>query len=85
MPKLAEAFDIFEPVLSAYPDGYEFGENGRYYDCVARPVKHFKAFFKLARLFKDLDLKGFNCFPLRRSFSPCYIHIDTVILCHNIL
>ncbi|KAI8048543.1 hypothetical protein BDF22DRAFT_779126 [Syncephalis plumigaleata] len=49
------------------------------------PVKHFKAFFELARVFPRIRLKAFNCFPLRRSFSPCYIHIDITILCHNIL
>ncbi|KAI8055709.1 hypothetical protein BDF22DRAFT_617894 [Syncephalis plumigaleata] len=80
----AKAFNRFKNVLSAYPDGYTFEKN-IYYDCVARPVKHFKAFFELAHLFPRIGLKPFNCFPLRRSFSPCYIHIDTVILCQNIL
>ncbi|KAI8047867.1 hypothetical protein BDF22DRAFT_462002 [Syncephalis plumigaleata] len=84
-PTFTEAFDTFKDVLDAYTEGYDFGENGLYYDCKANPVKHFKAFFKLARLFDDLELKPFNCFPLRRSFSPCYVHIDTVILCENIL
>ncbi|KAI8048893.1 hypothetical protein BDF22DRAFT_761212, partial [Syncephalis plumigaleata] len=41
--------------------------------------------FELARVFPRIHLKAFNCFPLRRSFSPCYVHIDTVILCRNIL
>ncbi|KAI8053393.1 hypothetical protein BDF22DRAFT_644463, partial [Syncephalis plumigaleata] len=84
MPKLAEAFDVFEPVLKAYPERYRF-EKSIYYDCVARPVKHFKAFLELARLFRKLGLKGFNCFPLRRSYSPCYVHIDTKILCEIFL
>ncbi|KAI8050517.1 hypothetical protein BDF22DRAFT_606655, partial [Syncephalis plumigaleata] len=75
-PMSAKAFNRFKNVLSAYPDGYTFEKN-IYYDCVARPVKHFKAFFELARLFPRIGLKPFNCFPLRRSFSPCYIHIDT--------
>ncbi|KAI8055234.1 hypothetical protein BDF22DRAFT_618639 [Syncephalis plumigaleata] len=81
----AGAFNKFKGVLNAYGKDYKFGTNGIYYDCKQHPVKHFKAFLELARLFKKLDLKPFNCFPLRRSFSPCYVHIDTVILCHNIL
>ncbi|KAI8056096.1 hypothetical protein BDF22DRAFT_324147 [Syncephalis plumigaleata] len=81
----AGAYNKFKGVLNAYGKDYKFGTNGIYYDCKQHPVKHFKAFLELARLFKKLDLKPFNCFPLRRSFSPCYVHIDTVILCHNIL
>ncbi|KAI8054313.1 hypothetical protein BDF22DRAFT_775088 [Syncephalis plumigaleata] len=84
-PELAEAFDVFEPVLKAYPDNYEFEKDHIYYDCKANPAMHFKAFYKLALLFEALGLKAFECFPMRRSFSPCYIHIDTVILCQNIL
>ncbi|KAI8055172.1 hypothetical protein BDF22DRAFT_765571, partial [Syncephalis plumigaleata] len=84
-PTFTKAFDKFKDVLDAYTDGYDFGENGLYYDCKENPVKHFKAFFELACLFDDLELKPFNCFPLRRSFSPCYIHIDIDILCQNIL
>ncbi|KAI8053319.1 hypothetical protein BDF22DRAFT_619988 [Syncephalis plumigaleata] len=79
-PKLAEAFDKFKNVLDAYPEGYKLA----YYNCVANPAMHLKAFYKLACLFEALDLKAFECFPLRRSFSPCYIHIDTTILCNNI-
>ncbi|KAI8052311.1 hypothetical protein BDF22DRAFT_620765, partial [Syncephalis plumigaleata] len=82
---LAEAFDKFEDVLSAYPEGYEFEKDSIYYDCKANPAMHFKAFYKLDLLFEDLKLKAFECFPLRRSFSPCYIHIDTEIVCKNIL
>ncbi|KAI8058110.1 hypothetical protein BDF22DRAFT_616097 [Syncephalis plumigaleata] len=79
------AFSKFKNVLNAYDKRYDFGKNGLYYDCKENPVKHFKAFFELARVFPRIHLKAFNCFPLRRSFSPCYVHIDTVILCHNIL
>ncbi|KAI8053888.1 hypothetical protein BDF22DRAFT_644024 [Syncephalis plumigaleata] len=79
------AFSKFKNVLNAYDKRYDFGKNGLYYDCKENPVKHFKAFFELARVFSRIHLKAFNCFPLRRSFSPCYVHIDTVILCHNIL
>ncbi|KAI8053376.1 hypothetical protein BDF22DRAFT_743303 [Syncephalis plumigaleata] len=79
------AFSKFKNVLNAYDKRYDFGKNGLYYDCKENPVKHFKAFFELARVFPRIRLKAFNCFPLRRSFSPCYVHIDTVILCHNIL
>ncbi|KAI8050430.1 hypothetical protein BDF22DRAFT_599219, partial [Syncephalis plumigaleata] len=68
-------------VLKAYPEGYKFEKDSIYYDCVAAPAMHLKAFYKLACLFEALGLKAFECFPMRRSFSPCYIHIDTTILC----
>ncbi|KAI9310766.1 hypothetical protein BX666DRAFT_2004562, partial [Dichotomocladium elegans] len=44
-----------------------------------------KAFYQLACLFQRLELPAFNCFPLRRRCSPCYMFIDRKILCQNIL
>ncbi|KAI9309818.1 hypothetical protein BX666DRAFT_2047271, partial [Dichotomocladium elegans] len=36
-------------------------------------------------LFQGLDLPLFSCFPIRRSLSPCYMMIDTKILCEQFL
>ncbi|KAI9312121.1 hypothetical protein BX666DRAFT_1988999, partial [Dichotomocladium elegans] len=44
-----------------------------------------KAFYQLVRLFQRPELPAFNCFPLRRRWSPCYMFIDSKILCQNIL
>ncbi|ORE13294.1 hypothetical protein BCV71DRAFT_189483, partial [Rhizopus microsporus] len=62
-----------------------FGQQGLYYDVKRNPVNHFKAFYQLSRLFERLCLPIINCFPLRRSWSPCYVTIDSKILCQNIL
>ncbi|ORE03234.1 hypothetical protein BCV72DRAFT_257900 [Rhizopus microsporus var. microsporus] len=64
--------------------GYNFGEHGLYYDVKRNLVNHFKASYQLSRLFERLGLPAFSCFPLRRSWSPCY-DITNKILCQNIL
>ncbi|KAI7897313.1 uncharacterized protein EV154DRAFT_573155 [Mucor mucedo] len=43
------------------------------------------AFVQLARLFETLGLFPFRCFPLRRSWSPGYVQIDSKIICQNII
>ncbi|ORE22624.1 hypothetical protein BCV71DRAFT_171581, partial [Rhizopus microsporus] len=69
----------------AYDEGYNFGEQGLYYDVKCNPVNHFMAFYQLSRLFERLSLPVFNCFPLQRLWSPRYVTIDSNILCQNIL
>ncbi|CAO3704106.1 unnamed protein product [Rhizopus stolonifer] len=44
-----------------------------------------KAFYRLAQLFSVLNIPVFNCLPLCRSRSPCYVTIDSKILCLNIM
>jgi hypothetical protein len=56
-----------------------------YYDVKASPENHFKAFSKLAELFESEQLKQFSCFPLRTSFIPCYMTLDSKIIHHHIL
>ncbi|KAJ2569580.1 hypothetical protein IW140_002988 [Coemansia sp. RSA 1813] len=77
--------DMLEPVLTAYDNDYEFEEEGIYYDIKAHPKKHFKAFCCLAVLLEMNDYKSFQCFPLRKSFVPMHIEIDTTILCKSIM
>ncbi|KAI9319739.1 hypothetical protein BX666DRAFT_1812039, partial [Dichotomocladium elegans] len=74
---LREAYDILQPVLNAYPGNHQFQHQSIYYDAKADPVKHFNAFLQLARVCQQNGIRGFNCFPLRRSWSPCYMEIDT--------
>ncbi|CAO3703085.1 unnamed protein product [Rhizopus stolonifer] len=50
-----------------------------------RTVDHMKAFYRLAQLFSVLNIPVLNCFPLRRSWSPCYVTIDFKILYLNIM
>ncbi|KAG1164339.1 hypothetical protein G6F36_013789 [Rhizopus arrhizus] len=51
----------------------------------ARPVAHFKAFYRPSQGFAALNLPIFNCFSLHRSWSPCYATIDIKVLYRNIL
>ncbi|KAJ1645029.1 hypothetical protein IWQ61_010357, partial [Dispira simplex] len=42
-----EVLANLSPILTAYPDTYEFSEDSIYYDVKASPQCHFKAFFEL--------------------------------------
>ncbi|KAJ1664078.1 hypothetical protein EV178_004449 [Coemansia sp. RSA 1646] len=77
--------DMLEPVLTAYDNGYKFEEKGIYYDIKAHPEKHFKAFYRLAVFFETNNYRSFQCFPLRKSFVPMDIEIDTKILCRSVM
>ncbi|KAI9311436.1 hypothetical protein BX666DRAFT_1839544, partial [Dichotomocladium elegans] len=68
-------------VLNSYPRNYQFQHESIYYDARARPDKTFNAFFQLAHICEENGIRGSNCFTLRRSWSPCYMEIDTKILC----
>ncbi|ORE02656.1 hypothetical protein BCV72DRAFT_214831, partial [Rhizopus microsporus var. microsporus] len=76
-----EALNTLRPVFDAYDRGYNFGEQGLYYDVKRNPVSHFMAFYQLSRLFVHFGLPVFNYFPLRRPWSPCYVTIDSKIPC----
>ncbi|KAG1141816.1 hypothetical protein G6F37_010423 [Rhizopus arrhizus] len=66
--------------LSSYPEDYTFQENSIYYDVMANPENHFKAFFRLAELSEAEQTKQFACFPLRTTFIPCYMMLDSKII-----
>ncbi|KAG1457056.1 hypothetical protein G6F55_006147 [Rhizopus delemar] len=59
--------------------------NSIYYDAMASPKNHFKAFFRLAELSEDEQMKQFACFPLRTTFIPCYMTLDSKIIHYHIL
>ncbi|CEG75083.1 hypothetical protein RMATCC62417_10189 [Rhizopus microsporus] len=82
---IREALNTLQPVFDAYDEGYNFGEWGLCYDVKRNHVNHFKIFYQLSCLLKHLGLPVFICFPLRRSWSPCYVTIDSKIFCQNIL
>ncbi|KAI7889737.1 uncharacterized protein EV154DRAFT_603786 [Mucor mucedo] len=84
-PIYNNALETLRPVLTIYPTDYRFRGNSIYYDSKARPVEHMRAFYELALSFIDIRLPVFNCFPLRRSWTPCYTTINSKILCQNIL
>ncbi|KAL0076671.1 hypothetical protein F4703DRAFT_1743524, partial [Phycomyces blakesleeanus] len=80
-----KAFMEISLILTAYPERYKFQKNSIYYDSKASPHNHFLAFFRMAQLLEHLGRASFNCFPLRRSWSPGYMQIDTRILCQQLL
>ncbi|KAI8388006.1 uncharacterized protein BYT42DRAFT_484421, partial [Radiomyces spectabilis] len=63
--------------LDAYDRDYRFGEDNIYYDVKVHLDNHFEAFNQLIRLFSPLGQRFFNCFHLRRSWSPCYVQIES--------
>ncbi|KAG1426211.1 hypothetical protein G6F58_001594 [Rhizopus delemar] len=71
--------------LSSYLKDYTFQENSIYYDVMASPENHFKAFFRLAELSEAEQTKQFACFPLRTTFVPCYMTLDSKIIHYHVL
>ncbi|KAI7905635.1 uncharacterized protein BX663DRAFT_583747 [Cokeromyces recurvatus] len=63
----------------------EFMKASIYYDCKAQPLKHLEAYYKMAKYCEELGYKSFMCFPLRRTYVPCYMTIDTLIVNNHIL
>jgi hypothetical protein len=82
---LSACFGLLAHVLLAYDRSHIFSHNNIDYDTKASPVAHFKAFYRFSQEFAALNFPVFNCFSLRRSWSPCYATIDSKILCQNIL
>ncbi|KAI9350428.1 hypothetical protein BD770DRAFT_461523, partial [Pilaira anomala] len=80
-----QVFGYSKDFLSSYPKSYKFKKNSIYYDLKASPRKHLFAYYKLAKLFESYKLKSFRCFPLRTSFVPAHMTIDTMILNNHIL
>ncbi|KAG1151747.1 hypothetical protein G6F38_001044 [Rhizopus arrhizus] len=71
--------------LSSYPEDYTFQKNSIYYEVMASPKNHFKAFFRLAKLSETEQTKQFACFPLRTTFIPCYMTLDSRIIHYHVL
>ncbi|KAI8086987.1 uncharacterized protein B0P05DRAFT_578154 [Gilbertella persicaria] len=76
---------ILRQFFDCYPSDTHFKKNSIYYDCKVDPSKHLKAFYYLTRCSESLYNKSFNCFPLRRTFIPSYMTIDTYIVNTQIL
>jgi hypothetical protein len=82
---LLDVFDNRQEVLGCYPEYYSFEKDNRYYDVKAHPEQHINAFYRMAAFCEQQTIKSFLCFPLRTSFVPGYMKIDTTILCHHFL
>ena len=67
-------------LLSMYAVEYRFRKDSIFYDVAANPENHFKAFFKIAELSETNQMKAFACFPIRTTFIPSYMTLDSKIL-----
>ena len=79
------AKEKIKSILDCYPKNYTFQKDSIFYDVKAKPEYHYKSFFKIAELLASDDMKEFNCFPLRTTFIPSYITLDTKIANSHIL
>ncbi|KAI9366527.1 hypothetical protein BD770DRAFT_438661 [Pilaira anomala] len=77
--------NCIKDIFSAYPETYKFKKDSIYYDAIANPGKHLLAYFKLAEICEANNFKLFQCFPVRKTFIPSYMTIDTMILNNHIL
>ncbi|KAL0074976.1 hypothetical protein J3Q64DRAFT_1610756, partial [Phycomyces blakesleeanus] len=70
---------IFKEGVSTHrlEDVFIFQKDSIYYDSKDSPHSHFLAFFRMAQLLEHPERRSFNCFPLRRSWPPGYMQIDT--------
>ncbi|KAG1396106.1 hypothetical protein G6F60_009829 [Rhizopus arrhizus] len=71
--------------LSSYTEDYAFQKNSIQYGVMASPKNHFKTFFRLAELSEAEQTKQFACFPLRATFIPCYMTLDSKIIHYHVL
>ena len=64
-----EPFNIILDIYINQP----FLKNNLWYEIKANPRLHFRTMVLLARLQEDLDIGGFQAFPISRSWIPAYV------------
>lgn len=75
---------LVETIISILPK-HSYEKESIYYDVKVHPELYLSAYIQLNLLFESHGFKSFNALPLRRSFVPSYITIDTKILVLNVL
>ena len=80
-----EKISYIRELFSTYGSNYKFKNGSIYYDCKAKPLNHLKAYYTMTKLCKQSGRKSFTCFPLRKTYIPCYMTINTMILNHHIV
>ncbi|KAI7907352.1 uncharacterized protein BX663DRAFT_495624, partial [Cokeromyces recurvatus] len=76
---------LIKELFGTYESRCEFMKASIYYDCKEQSLKHLKAYYNMAKYCEELSCKSFMCFPLRRTYVPCYMTIDTLIVNNHIL
>lgn len=79
-------------ILFSYPQDYTFMKDSIYYDVKVNPLNHYKAFIQLEEIIEELSYdkekqtcKSFVVYPLRTSFIPAHVTMDTTIMNYHIL
>ncbi|KAI9245273.1 hypothetical protein EDC94DRAFT_643458 [Helicostylum pulchrum] len=81
-----DGMNTIRSFIGCYSEDYKFEKGSIFYDCKANPVKHLRAYYQIAKTCEALQGgKSINCFPIRTTFIPCYMTIDTLILNTQIL
>ncbi|KAJ2803503.1 hypothetical protein H4R20_002868, partial [Coemansia guatemalensis] len=62
-----------------------FAKDDIYYDARANPKRHLKAFYMLCQILEENNAKMIQCFPLRKNWVHAHMHLDTIILCQQLL
>ncbi|GAA5799124.1 hypothetical protein HPULCUR_004533 [Helicostylum pulchrum] len=76
-----DGMNTIRSFIGCYSEDYKFEKGSIFYDCKANPVKHLRAYYQIAKTCEALQGgKSINCFPIRTTFIPCYMTIDTLIL-----
>lgn len=52
---------------------------------LALPARHLKAYYGLALVFNQLNIKNINLFPWTNAWMSCCVTLDTKILLQNII
>ncbi|KAJ1899858.1 hypothetical protein LPJ81_004061, partial [Coemansia sp. IMI 209127] len=84
-PVAVYALEKLRPIFQTYARRYKPAENNIYYDIKQSPQMHAAAFFQMARFLQERGERVFQCFPLRRSFVPAHITLDTKALCNTFM
>lgn len=75
---------VLQYAIDSYGENPSF-EKSIYYDAIVSPARHMKAFYRLAKIAESSGSRVVQVFPLRSSWIPSYMQIDTRILGLHIL
>jgi hypothetical protein len=82
---MINAFNKLKSIFSSYLTEYRFKKQCIFYDCTVNPKNHVQANYNLVNICETEKYQLFQCFPLRNSWTPAYIQIDTMTLRDHIL
>ncbi|KAL1932351.1 hypothetical protein VTP01DRAFT_9407 [Rhizomucor pusillus] len=72
-----EVLSFYTGLINSYPSGYTFEEDSIYYDSKSRSENHIYAYVLMAKFCEANDIKTFQSLPLRTTWIPFHMQIDT--------